>query len=285
MSGSGLRLAICFFDQRVFYAVGEIGNPEPIVRIGSHEFNFSIADAFRSSDVMKIEGVYAMLKSIKQEFAITDLQVITFPTHECWAIFPKMVQEDPVERESHLGILMYGVERSSLDITWHELSNRDYRLMIIRDNRIMRAFSRMGELVNKTAYNSECEIGSKWFTYHRTIGNYMTICSYPGLMSVSSYVLGKLRGATIIRYEVLEDLPFLWEFNAQRLKWMKGLHEQILIYGVQARSVQGRLFAHLDTTAEIVTMDTLKDMGIQADEATYNFELSQAFPAIIQAAS
>jgi len=106
MMGSELRLAVCFFDQRVFYAVGEIGKPDPILRIGSHEFNFSIADAFRSSDQMKIEGVYAMLKSIKQEFPITDLQVITLPTHECWATFPKLVQEDPSEREAHLGILM-----------------------------------------------------------------------------------------------------------------------------------------------------------------------------------
>jgi hypothetical protein len=285
MTGSDLRLAVCFFDQRVFYAVGEIGKPDPIVRIGSHEFNFSIADAFRSSDDKKIEGVYAILKSIKQEFSVSDLQVITLPSHECWATFPKIVQEDSAEREAHLGILMYGVERSSLDVTWYELSNRDYRLMIVRDSRIMNAFSRMGELVTKTAYNSECETGSKWFTHHRSTGNYMTICSYPGLISVSSYVLGKLRGATMIRFEVLEDLPFLWEFSAQRLRWMKGLHEQILFYGIQARHLQERLAAHLDSSADILTMDSLKVMGLNVVEETYNFELSQAFPAIIHAAS
>lgn len=285
MMGSELRLAVCFFDQRVFYAVGEIGKPDPILRIGSHEFNFSIADAFRSSDQMKIEGVYAILKAIKQEFSITDLQVITLPIHECWATFPKIVQEDPAEREAHLGILMYGVERSSLDVTWHELSNRDFRLMVVRDSRIMNAFSRMGELVTKTAYNSECETGSKWYSHHRTTGNYMTICSYPGLISVSSYVLGKLRGATMIRFEVLDDLPFFWEFSAQRLRWMKGLHEQILFYGIQAKHIQDRLVTLLDPSADIITMDSLKVMGLNVEEETYNFELSQAFPAIIHAAS
>lgn len=285
MSGSNICLAVNFFERRLFYAVSDRSGRRNLIRLGSHEFGFSIADAFRLNDGRKLDGVYAVVKNLKAEFDPKLLLVTTFPVHECWSILPKLAQDQPDERESYLSILMRGVNRQHVETIWHDLSNRDYRLLALRDRRIMKGFDRFGEIVPATDFVSDFEIGSKWAANSSSGGSYLTICTHSGHLVVSSYLLGKLRGTTAIRFDTYNDLPYLWALHAQHLRWMKGIHEQVLFYGYRSVPVRDLLQPLLDMASEIIVMESLQTMGASATEETYNFDLSQAFPAVMLASS
>lgn len=283
MSGSTTRLAINFFEQRLFYAASTPGVTSHLSRIGSHDFTFSIADAFRSGEIRQLDGVYTILKALQHELKASSVQVATFPFHESWSSLPKLVQDQSDEREAYLNLLMKGVQRQHIDVEWHDLSNRDYKLMVLRDRRIMASFEKMGEIVPSTAFNSEFESLSKWHRHRGSAGSYLAIGCHAGSLSVSSFLLGKLRGASIIRFETYDDIPYLWAMTARHLKWMMGIHEEILFYGYKSALVSDLLVNRLDRSATIQIMDSLKKMGLNAEEQTYNFDLSQAFPSIMMA--
>jgi hypothetical protein len=65
------------------------------------------------------------------------------------------------------------------------------------------------------------------------------------------------------------------------LKWLRGLHEEILIYGQDTQIFVNLLRPYLDPASAIVRMDNLANMKVDADEKTYGFSLEEAFPAII----
>jgi hypothetical protein len=283
MSGSSTRLAVNFFEHRLFYAVFTPGEGALLRRIGSHDFSFSIADAFRAGDVRQLDGVYSVLKNLQKEYKASSVHVVTFPFHESWSSLPKLVHDQSDERESYLTILMKGVQRQYIDVEWHDLSNRDYKMLVLRDRRIMASFEKMGEIVPSTAFNSEFEALSKWHQLRAKGGSYLTIGCHKGSICVSSFLLGKLRGASYIRFETYEDIPYLWTMTARHLKWMLGLHDQILFYGTKSAVVSELLLNRLDRSSDIQIMDTLDKMGVQAEEQTYNFDLSQAFPSILLA--
>jgi len=283
MSGSNNCLAVNFFERRLFYAVSELTERRKLVRLGSNEYAFSIADAFRANDSRKLDGIYSVIKSLKAEYDPKLLYVTTFPVHECWSILPKLVHDQPEEREAYLGILMRGVKRQHIETTWHDLSNRDYRMLALRDRRIMAGFERFGEIVSATDYVSDFEIGSKWSANPSSGGSYLTICAHAGYLSVSSYLLGKLRGTTGIRFDAYDDIPYLWTLNSQHLRWMKGIHEQVLIYGHRSTMISDILRSQMDSVSDVIVMDSLTAMGTTASEETYNFDLSQAFPAVMLA--
>jgi hypothetical protein len=283
MSGSTVCLAVNFFERRLFYAVSGLTDRRELLRIGSHEYSFSIADAFRVNDTRKLDGIYSVVKSLKAEYDPKMLYVTTFPVHECWSILPKLAHDQPQEREAYLSILMRGVKRQHVETTWHDLSNRDYRMLALRDRRIMAGFERFGEIVSATDYISDFEVGSKWSANPSSGASYLTICAHAGYISISSYLLGKLRGTTGIRFDAYDDLPYLWVLNAQHLRWMKGMHEQVLIYGHRSAMVSDILRSQLDTASDVILMDSLTSMGASAVEETYNFDLSQAFPAVMLA--
>lgn len=285
MSGSNICLAVNFFERRLFYAVSDRSGRRNLIRLGSHEFGFSIADAFRLNDSRKLDGVYAVIKNLKAEFDPKLLLVTTFPVHECWSILPKLAQDQPDERESYLNILMRGVNRQHVETIWHDLSNRDFRLLALRDRRIMKGFDRFGEIIPATDFISDFEIGSKWSSSSSGGGSYLTVCAHSGHLVISSYLLGKLRGTTAIRFDTYNDLPYLWALNAQHLRWMKGIHEQVLFYGYRSVPVRDLLQPQLDMAADIVVMESLQTMGATASEETYNFDLSLAFPAVMLATS
>ncbi len=283
MPGSNICIAVNFFEKRLFYAVSELSERRKLIRLGSNEYAFSIADAFRSSDSRKLNGVYSVIKNLKAEYDPKMLFVTTFPVHECWSILPKIVQDQPDERESYLALLMKGVHRQHVETIWHDVSNRDYRMLALRDRRIMGAYERFGEIVPATDFLSEFEVGSKWASSPSGGGSYLTISAHAGHLSISSYLLGKLRGTAGIRFDTYDDLPYLWALNALHLRWMNGIHEQVLFYGYRSASVCDVLRSQLDPASEVVIMDSLAAMGVSASEETYNFDLSQAFPAVMLA--
>ncbi len=106
MSGSNNCLAVTFFERRLFYAISEQHERQKLVRLGSNEYAFSIADAFRANDNKKLDGIYSIIKNLKAEYDPKLLYVTTFPVHECWSILPKLVHDQAEEREAYLGILM-----------------------------------------------------------------------------------------------------------------------------------------------------------------------------------
>jgi hypothetical protein len=283
MSGSNIRIAVNFFERRLFYAVSDVSERRNLIRLGSNEYSFSIADAFRTSDARKLDGIYAVIKGLKSEYDPKLMLVTTFPIHECWSILPKLVQDQPDERESYLALLMRGVNRQHVETTWHDLSNRDQRMLALRDRRIMAAYERFGEIVPASDFVSEFEVGSKWTSNPSSGGSYLTISVHAGHLSVSSYLLGKLRGTTGIRFDTYDDIPYLWALNAQHLRWMKGIHEQVLFYGYRSASVCDILRPQLDSASDVMVMDSLAAMGVSASEETYNFDLSQAFPSVMLA--
>jgi len=283
MSGSTTRLAVNFFEHRLFYAAYTSGAGSFLSRVGSHDFSFSIADAFRAGDQRQLDGIYSVLKNLQKEHKASSVQVATFPFQESWSSLPKLVHDQSDEREAYLNILMKGVQRQHIDVEWHDLSNRDYKFLVLRDRRIMASFEKMGEIVPSTAFNSEFEALSKWHQHHTTAGSYLAIGCHAGSLSVSSFLLGKLRGASIIRFETYDDIPYLWAMTSRHLKWMLGLHEQILFYGFRSAVVSELLLNRLDRSADIQVMDSLEKMGVNADEKTYNFDVSQAFPSILMA--
>ena len=113
----------------------------------------------------------------------------------------------------------------------------------------------------------------------------MTICCYQNCISIASFILGKLRGATYIPYDEVQDLPYLWLQHTQQLNWMGGLHEEIYVYGENAFQFIEILEPFWDDAGTITKMDTLEKIQIEADEQTYGFNLESAFPAIMLALS
>src|SRR5690606_36347818 len=113
--------------------------------------------------------------------------------------------------------------------------------------------------------------------------SYLAIACHPGCISVTSYLLGKMRGATFFRFDAYDDIPYLWLQAAKHVRWMQGLHEQILVYSIQSQVVRDLLYPVLDPAAQMLLMASLGVMGVAAAEQTYNFDLSQAFPAIANA--
>ncbi len=65
-----LRLSLCFFDQRLYYAIARRSEERRALRIGSHGFSFSVAEAFRDRDAKKLDGVYTAVKNLRQEFGV-----------------------------------------------------------------------------------------------------------------------------------------------------------------------------------------------------------------------
>jgi len=109
----------------------------------------------------------------------------------------------------------------------------------------------------------------------------MMIHSIPGLISISAYLLGKLRGATYIAYDDAEDLPYLWLYYANNLKWLNGLYENVYVFGANVENLIQIIRSNLDQSAHIHRFETLTDIGVTADEQTYGFNLEAAFPAIL----
>lgn len=285
MTGSTIRIAVNFFERRLFYAVSDLAERRNLIQLGSNAYSFSIADAFRTGDTQKLDGIYSFVKGLKTAYDPKQLRISTFPVHECWSILPKMVRDQSDERESYLAVLMKGVNRQHVETTWHDLSNRDYRMLTLRDRRIMAAYERFGAIVPSTEFVSEFEVGSTWTSNPSSSASYLTISAHAGQLIISSYLLGKLRGTTGIRFDTYEDLPYLWALNAQHLRWMNGIHEQVLFYGYRSATVCDVLRSQLDLASDILMMDSLSLMGASAVEETYNFDLSQAFPSVMLATS
>lgn len=277
-------LGLCFFDNQLFYAVNNPGEQDTLARIGSVDFNFDLPGAILRGNEEHFSGVQNTISRLKQKFGIKHIRVLSFPSQECWTTLPKIVYDKPDEREDHIKILMQGVDRSQIEPTWYNLSNQEYKFLLLRNRQKLNGLQKLASSASTTDLISDFEIGSRWSKYSNVKGSFMTIGCFHDAISVSSFVLGKFRGATYLKFDEAEDLPYLWLQSARELNWMEGLHEQIYVYGIKAYRIIEVLKPFWDDeAADIIKMDTLKKMHVEAEETSYGFNLECAFPAIMLA--
>jgi hypothetical protein len=283
MMGSGPNLGICFSDKQLYFAIEDNKTPMRLKRIGCFDFNFNVANAIQTQQKDYFKGVYDLIGRLRKDYDFQQIRMLTIPDTECWSTLPKLVYDQPDERESYLKILMKGVNRQSLEPLWFELSNRDYKFLVIRNRTTISGYQRLTEHAPSADFCSDFEIGERWVKHSKAKGSFLTVSCYPGMLSISAYLLGKLRAATFIHFDDFVDISYLWMHYAKNLKWLNGLYEDILVYGVNTHQVINELKSIWENSANIIKLDTLEKMQVSADETIYSFNLESAFPAIMLA--
>lgn len=281
MNPSGPSLGLCFYGNQLFYAVKKPDQPGSLARIGSVDFNFNVTSTIYSGNSGHFSGLEKTVRHLKEQYEIDHIRILSFPDRECWTVLPRLVYDEPDERESYIDILMKGSKRSEIEATWYDISNSSYKFLLLRNRTSVPGLQKLAALFSTADLISDFEIGQHWIQHTNTKGSFMTIGCYDRCISVSSYLLGKLRGAVHINFDDYVDLPYLWLQYSKHLQWMQGLHEQIYLYGIQAYRVMEVLEPFWDDASRIIKMDTLGKMQVGASEKTYSFGLELAFPAIM----
>lgn len=284
MTTSNPSLGLCFFDNQLFYAVNQPEEKGVLARIGSVDFNFDVTGAILHGDEEHFPGIKNTVHRLKEQYGINHIRVLSFPSQECWTTLPKVVYDEPDEREDHINILMQGVERNRIEPTWYGLSSQEFKFLLLRDRERLKGLQKLASNASTTDLISDFEIGERWIHHSDANGSFITVGCFHDSISVSSFILGALRGATYLRFDEPEDLPYLWLQSANQLSWMEGLHEKIYVYGINAYRIIEILQPFWDDeAANIIKMDSLEKMQADANETTYGFNLECAFPAIMLA--
>lgn len=281
MQTKEVRLGICFFDSRLFYAVKSSAQKSKLEHIGAIDFNFDLSRALFANQEKAIFNLKNTLNSLCRRFNSTHLHILVNPQKECWSVLPKLVYDNAEEREAHIQILMHGIDRKNIHATWHSLSNKKFKLLNLRTERALKGIKKVTDGRANIHLQSAFEIGEAWIAHQQPGGSFLTVCCYEGCLAVSSFLLGKLRGATYIPFDHAEDLPYLWLQQSRCNKWMKGLHEQIQIFGADTSTIVDILKPLFDDSGSVAEMNSLEEMNITADEETYGFDLGQAYPAVM----
>lgn len=274
---------LCFFDHRLFYAVSSTQDAEYIRHVGTIDFNFKTAESLFSNEQESIRAVQAGVRKLIDRFDIDQLNVLQYPQLECWATLPKHVCDDADERRAYINILANGMKRKYIYSSLHALSNRGYKLLLLRSMHTMRRLKRLTDKFPNVEFCSAFEMGERWVDHSNTGGSVLTINRFFNCISICSFVLGNLRGATYITFDDAADLPYLWLQKAKDLPWLQGLHEYIYLSGEQTQPVIDRLQPIWDKAGTVTRLDTLDKMQVQAEEQTYSFDLSMAYPPIMLA--
>lgn len=281
MADEDVCLGICYSDSQIYYSVNDQKNPSSAKHIGAFDFNFNVKQAIVHGNDDTFSGVKRSIADLKEKFGCTSVRILSPADEECWTILPRYVYENPDERESHIRILAQSVPREDLQITWYNLSNVDHRLLLIRDSNAMQGFKKLLGDISHSEYISEFEIGNDWQRHTNINGSFLTIHCSRNYISVSSFLLGKLRGATVLSFDDANDLPYYWKLFAKMNSWMSGIHEQIYFYGYHASEIRKVLTPYWDRSGVHIVMNSLEKMHISAPEETYGFPLERAFPAIL----
>lgn len=274
-------LGICYADNYLFYSVNSPGQDGFLKHIGSFEFNFNVKNAIISGDDYGFPALKTALSNLREFHNCESVKILAPATEECWTVVPRSVYEDASERESHISLLMHGTDRSDIEATWHPLSNVDYKLLLLRNSPSMQGFNQLLGSFSTAEYVSEFEVGADWQTHSNTSGSFLMINCLSSYISISSFLLGKLRACTYLRYDNPADLPYLWTLYSGNLAWMNGIHEKIYVYGHQSHIISEILTPYWDDSGTIHVMNSLQEMGVNAREKTYGFPLESAFPAIM----
>lgn len=284
MPDADARIGINFDANKLFYAASNPDDPGVVTRIGAIDFSFDLIPSISHRDPDTFPGLCDTIKKLIQEHDASDVRMVFPPFFECWSIVPKSVFDEEEEREVHLNILMQGTDVEKTEPLWHPLSNRDFKLLAIRRKEHLDSFSALMNDIPETSLYSDFEIGSCWMKNSAFRGSFLSISSNNGVLSVSSYLLGKLRAATYIKYDDINDLPYLWLQYASHLPWINGLHEHIMVFGNHSGKIIETLEAYWDDSSEVMVMNTLNKMNLTSGDESYSFPLERAFPAAILSA-
>ncbi|PWN05577.1 hypothetical protein [Rhodohalobacter mucosus] len=274
-------LGICYADNYLFYSVNSPGQDGHLKHIGSFEFNFDVKNSIISGDEYGFPALKTALSNLKEFHDCKSVKILAPATEECWTVVPRSVYEDASERESHISLLMHGTDRSDIEATWQPLSNVDYKLLLLRNRASMQGFNQLLGSFSNSEYVSEFEVGADWQAHSNTNGSFLMVNCLSSYISVSSFLLGKLRACTYLHYDNPSDLPYLWTLYSGNLTWMNGIHEKIYAFGHQSRIISEILTPYWDDSGTVHVMNTLQEMGVNAREKTYGFPLESAFPAIM----
>ncbi|MDR9419849.1 hypothetical protein [Gracilimonas sp.] len=281
MDDASANLGVCFFSDRLFYSINDPNKDKHLFRIGSFDFNFNLIEAITSQHEDHFPHVLSTFDRFRTEHNIKSVRALTHPAHECWTVFPKVVYDNADEREDHLAILMKGVEREHLEPTWHTLHNNEYKFLSVRRRNLMAGFDELTNQVATTDFSSDFEMAQKWSSFAKPGGSFLMIGCHNNIISITSFLLGKFRAATYISFDQPEDLPYHWLQQSAHSSWLKGLHETIYLFGHQSHEVEQVIQGFWDSSAEITHLNSLKTIGVEAEEETYGFDLAAAFPAIL----
>lgn len=283
MKQPNLNLGLCFFGNQLFYAVNKTEQPEGLARIGAVDFNFNVSDAILEGRLESINGIRKSISQLQNQYQADHINILCHPRQECWTTLPKVVYDESDEREAYINILMNGVDRGAVEATWHPLSNQDYRFLVLRNKSNLQGLEQLISTASAVEFISDFEIGERWIRHTGTNGSFLNIGCFNGCITVCSFILGKLRGATCLAFDDPEDLPYLWLHATKQLHWMQGLHEEIYVYGFNAFRTIEILEPFWDDAGQVIKMNSLNAMHVSADEDTYSFDLEQAFPAVLLA--
>ena len=281
MAHGGSCLGVCYTDNHLFYSVSTPGQDARLDRIGSIDFSFDIEETIITGNSSGFPAIKNSLEELKEDFHCNTAKILAPATEECWTIVPRSVYEDASEREAHIQLLMQGSERQNIQTIWHSVSNSDYRLLLLRDTQTLQGFTYLLESFGSIDIVTDFEIAMDWQLHTNSNESFLMIHCQKNYISVTSFILGKLRGCTNIEYDNFTDLPYLWNLYEGNLSWMNGIHDKTYVYRYFSSQVTDILQSYWYHHGEIMTMNTLREMGVDADEKTYGFRLESAFPAIL----
>lgn len=281
MDEDSANLGVCFFSDRLYFAVNNPKEGKHLLHIGSFDFNFDVIKAIAHQSQAQFSHILSTFEHFRTTYNIKSVRALTHPAYECWTTFPKVVYSDADEREDHLAILMKGTRRELIEPTWHSISNSEYRFLCIRQRNMMAGFDELTTRVATTDFSSDFEIAQKWAAFAKPGGSYLMLGCHNNVLSITSFLLGKFRAATFITFDQPQDLPYHWLQFSQHLSWMRGLHEGIYLFGQNCHEIEFALQGYWDDSAEVIKLNSLNAMGVNADEQTYGFDLAAAFPAIL----
>src|SRR5699024_550173 len=276
-------LGLCLFNNQLFYAVNKPDAPQSLARIGSFDFNVDTKEILLDPSSRHFHGIKQTINQIKSEYNIRHLRIHTSPLQECWTTVPKIVYDNADERERYINILMSDTDRSAVQPTWYNLSNQEYKFLLLRNRSNYEGIQQLASDTATVDLVSDFEIGSRWIQHANPGGSFMTVGCFHNCIAATSFILGKMRGAAFITFDDIDDLPYFWLQHTKELPWMNGLHEQIYVYGMQAFRVINILESFWDDAGIITKMNSLDKIKVSADETTYGFNLENAFPAIMLA--
>lgn len=281
MSTAGTTLGVCFFADRLYYAINDPQDSKHLFRIGSYHFNFDIPGTLAQPDSENFSFVHKTVRELISGHQIHTFKALTRPADECWTILPKVVYDNADEREDYLSILMKGVKREDLLPVWHTLSKNEFKFLSIRKRSGITGFQELAGKTPATEFAGDFEIARMWSDFTKPGGSFLMLGCHKNTLTVTSFLLGKFRAATYIQFDQLPDLPYHWLQRSAYFKWMKGMYENIYLYGFNTLEVEQTVGNYWYSSAEITHLNSLKKIGATADEETYGFDLAAAFPAVM----
>lgn len=83
MSESTSNLGVCFFADRLFYALNDPQNSKHLFRIGSFDFNFDVNRAITTRNEEYFPILQTTFERIFKENSIQSVRALTHPGEEC----------------------------------------------------------------------------------------------------------------------------------------------------------------------------------------------------------